>query len=610
MLSVLIYGRNDSYGAAAQQRSALSINALAEVLAEDDEIIFVDYNTEDHKLTFPEIIADTLTALAQGLLKVVRVRPCHHVQLAMPGALPVVESVARNIGLRHTDPANRWILSTNPDIVLIPPAQGLRALLTGLEDGYYAAPRFELPRMLWQRLPRHDPAAVHAAIDRFAAPLHLHEEVRHYMPALGYDAPGDFQLALRRDLMAIGGFDEAMQQAWHVDANLMARLGLKYGAPGSLAGRLRVYHCEHTADTMAKHCAGRREDSFEDFVANVESPVANSGRPWGGQELEFEVFPLADAVQLDPAEAVATVIGGPPTQAYEAVYGPDSFDQVPRHDARSLTFVIDRLFTLPRTAQLVWIGDASALRSQVDEALARLGFVHRLSGPDDLGALATADLVLIDNLPSHAGPDDFVRFDQQIGALVKAEVSRLEQGIEPRQVIAINAVHSRLETFLIAWFDVVLCPFTTRLRPALLRHPDTRLGSWLGDLAVGDAGARAQEGTAIAIRPGVCGHVFYGPYRRLLAGHYRASVDWTPQRAGAGAGEGDTGGRLVLEVVQGERFLAQADCVLGPEAPAGRALDFVILETDRLIGAEPVQIRMWSDGHGAGMVTAVAVARA
>ena len=143
---------------------------------------------------------------------------------------------------------------------------------------------------------------------------------------------------------------------------------------------------------------------------------------------------------------------------------------MPRHDARSLTFVIDRLFTLPRTAQFMWIGDTSTLRSQVDEALARLGFVHRLSGPDDLSALAAADVVLIDNLPSHAESDDVLRFDQQIGALVKAEAERLKQGGEPRQVIAINAVHSRLETFLIAWFDVVLCPFTTRLRPALLRH--------------------------------------------------------------------------------------------------------------------------------------------
>ncbi|KPQ37459.1 MAG: hypothetical protein HLUCCX21_00955, partial [Porphyrobacter sp. HL-46] len=73
MLSVLIYGRNDAYGGTAQRRSALSINALAEVLADDDEIVFVDYNTEDHKLTFVETIGDTLTARAQRLVQVVRV---------------------------------------------------------------------------------------------------------------------------------------------------------------------------------------------------------------------------------------------------------------------------------------------------------------------------------------------------------------------------------------------------------------------------------------------------------------------------------------------------------------------------------------------------------
>jgi len=292
MLSVLIYGRNDAYGGTAQRRSALSINAIAEVLGKDDEIIFVDYNTEDHKLTFPETIADTLTPRAQGLVKVVRVRPRHHEQLTLPGALPVVESVARNIGLRHTNRANRWVLSTNPDIVLVPPAEGLRVLLDGLEDGYYAAPRFELPRMLWQRLPRHDPAAARAAIDRFAAALHLDEQVRHYIPALGFDAPGDFQLVLRQDLMEMGGFDEAMQQAWHVDANLMARLGLKYGTPRSLAGRLRIYHCEHTADTLAKHSAGRSEDSFERFVTKVSAGIANAGRQWGGAGLDFEDLEL------------------------------------------------------------------------------------------------------------------------------------------------------------------------------------------------------------------------------------------------------------------------------------------------------------------------------
>ncbi|GGZ85646.1 hypothetical protein [Novosphingobium arvoryzae] len=601
MLSVLIYGRNDAYGGTAQRRSALSINALADVLAEDDEIIFVDYNTEDHKLTFPEAIADTLTVRAQGLVKVVRVRPRHHAQLTSAGAAPVVESIARNIGLRHTNAANRWILSTNPDVVLMPPVEGLRALLAGLEDGYYAAPRFELPRMLWQRLPRHDPAAVHAAIDRFAAPLHLDEEVRHYLPELGFDAPGDFQLVLRRDLMAMGGFDEAMQQAWHVDANLMARLALTYGAPGSLAGRLRVYHCEHTADTVAKHSAGRREDSFEDFVTNLAGPIANAGRPWGGEGIVFEIFPLASTEHPDTAEAVAAVIGGPSRGPYLAVYGPESFDQVPRHEARNLTFVMDRLFPLSRSARLIWIGGAGELRARVEQTLARLGFVHPLLDAADPGAMAAADLVLLDNAPADAAQDEVAVFEQQIEALLQAEAERLERAAQPRQVIAINAIHSRLETFLIEWFDVVLSPFTTRLRPALLRHPEARIGSWLGDLSVGDAGARAQDGEAIAIRRGVCGHVFYGPYRRLLTGKYGARVEWVF--------ESGADGRLVLEVVQGETFLAQIDCVLAPDTPTGCELEFVVPQTGRPIGAEPVQIRLWTDGQGAGTVTGVTVSR-
>lgn len=601
MLSVLIYGRNDAYGAVAQRRSALSINALAAVLAEDDEIIFVDYNTEDHKLTFPETIADTLTARAQGLVTVVRVRPRHHAQLTLPGALPVVESIARNIGLRHTNPANRWVLSTNPDIVLVPPAKGLRALLEGLDDGYYAAPRFELPRMLWQRLPRHDPAAVRAAIDRFAAPLHLDEEVCHFIPALGFDAPGDFQMVLRRDLIDMGGFDETMQQAWHVDANLMARLGLKYGAPGSLAGQLRVYHCEHTADTVAKHSAGRREDSFEQFVTNLEGSVANARRPWGGEGVEFEVFRLPNALELDSAEAVAAVIGAPAAQPYQAVYGPDSFDQVPRHDARSLTFIVDRLFPLSHTARLLWIGCAADLQRQVEQALTKLGFVHSLLDPEDPGAIAAADLVLLDNPPAGAAPEDVGRFERQVEALLQAEAERLEQGAEPRQVIAINAIHSRFETFLSDWFDVVLCPFTTRLRPSLLRRPDDRLGSWLGALTVGVAGARAAGCEAIAIRPGCGGHVFYGPYRKLLAGHYRVKVEWTQQETARG--------RLVLEVVRGETFLGQADCILAPGVSAGCEIDFLITEPGRPIGAGPVQIRLWTDGYGAGTVTAVTVTR-
>ena len=43
MISVIVYGRNDSHGYNLPKRAAISINCIAEVIDnKDDEIIFVD----------------------------------------------------------------------------------------------------------------------------------------------------------------------------------------------------------------------------------------------------------------------------------------------------------------------------------------------------------------------------------------------------------------------------------------------------------------------------------------------------------------------------------------------------------------------------------------
>ena len=54
MISIVLYGRNDSYGYNLHKRAALGMNCMAELLTDaDDEIIFVDYNTPDDFPTFP-----------------------------------------------------------------------------------------------------------------------------------------------------------------------------------------------------------------------------------------------------------------------------------------------------------------------------------------------------------------------------------------------------------------------------------------------------------------------------------------------------------------------------------------------------------------------------
>ncbi|MGH7121413.1 MAG: hypothetical protein ACREFP_20890, partial [Acetobacteraceae bacterium] len=201
MLSIILYGRNDSYGYNLHKRAALSLNCMAELLGADgDEILFVDYNTPDDFPTFPEAIRDTLTTRARRLLRVFRVRSALHRRFQDRTHLAALEPVARNVALRRSNPANRWILSTNTDMIFVPRTDHLLGEVAAtLEDAFYHTPRFELPETLWEGLDRMDPVATIAKIGQWGWTLHLNEIV-HDSDLILYDSPGDFQLATRADL--------------------------------------------------------------------------------------------------------------------------------------------------------------------------------------------------------------------------------------------------------------------------------------------------------------------------------------------------------------------------------------------------------------------------
>ena len=86
----------------------------------DDEILFVGYNTPDDFHTVPEAIADTLTENAKRRLRIFRVRPKHHAPFAARTHLKTIEPVARKVAVRQSNPAHRWILSTNTEILFLP----------------------------------------------------------------------------------------------------------------------------------------------------------------------------------------------------------------------------------------------------------------------------------------------------------------------------------------------------------------------------------------------------------------------------------------------------------------------------------------------------------
>src|SRR5919197_2653153 len=243
VISVIVYGRNDAHGYNHHRRAALSLNCIAEVLTDpDDEIVFVDYNTPDELPTFVEALADTLTERCLGLLRVLRVpASVHERHFAGRTHLAVIEPVARNAGVRRANPANRWLLLTNTDMILLPHSdQSLSEICGELPDGFYGLPRFELPEWLWERLPRSDPRGAIAEIARLGPGLRLNEPTASH-EWIRFDAPGDFQLVLRDDFLAVDGFNEEMLLGYHVDANLSRRLLLRRGAIESLDGQIAGY---------------------------------------------------------------------------------------------------------------------------------------------------------------------------------------------------------------------------------------------------------------------------------------------------------------------------------------------------------------------------------
>ena len=292
MISVIVYGRNDSHGYNLHKRAAISLNCIAEVLTDkDDEIIFVDYNTPDDFITFPEAIADTLTDRCKKMLRIIRVRPeQHHKYFKSQTDLVALEPVSRNVGFRASNPNNRWMLCTNTDMVFAPHGdkKSLSDIVRDSPDGFYELPRYEMPDLLWEGLDRKNPIENIRLMKQWGMRYHINEILERF-EFVRFDAPGDFQLFLRKDIFAIDGFDERYNLGWHMDSNLCKRFSLMYDKILSADPYLAGWHCNHTRTHSIAHGTGRKSNAWEDVVIHIARPdVPEQRETWGlvGEKLE------------------------------------------------------------------------------------------------------------------------------------------------------------------------------------------------------------------------------------------------------------------------------------------------------------------------------------
>jgi hypothetical protein len=303
VISIITYGRNDNYSYNLVKRTALAFNCLAEVLTNEDEILFTDYNTPDHLPTLPEFIWDTLTDKALNLVKVIRISAGIHELIKEDSPLPILENVSRNAAIVRSNPQNHWILSTNPDVLLVLSShcQNLAELLRNVGDSFYEMPRMDIPESVWSSLRRTDPEAnIRILRDWLISNRAAVAETSpdwQYQKYILFDAPGDFQLAPREYFIRLRGFDEAMNKYFHSDSNLAKRMWLLNGGRTEhLLGKLWVLHQDHyLSGEWAKTVTGIVHNDLSTNVTRQNVIEANQPN-WGLQDVQLPIFSLADKI--------------------------------------------------------------------------------------------------------------------------------------------------------------------------------------------------------------------------------------------------------------------------------------------------------------------------
>jgi hypothetical protein len=495
VISVIVYGRNDAHGYNLHRRAALSLNCIAEVLTDpDDEIIFVDYNTSDELPTFVEALSDTLTDRCLRVLRVLRVAAAVHQQrFATSTHLSAIEPVARNTAARRANAANRWLLSTNTDMILLPRSDlSLSEICHDLPDGFYGLPRFELPEWVWEQLPRTDPSHALAKIGRLGPSMRLDEPtVSHEW--IGFDAPGDFQLVLRDDFDAIDGFDERMLLGYHVDSNLSRRLFLHRGSLSSLGEQLAGYHCNHDRIPTVYHGVGRVTNDLKRFFFSVDRAELSEQRAiWGLADIEIEEVSIRERLGTRFANAVVTAIpnGCGPCAPTDAVQAPHSLTYDSGH---VLPFVADSLVVSPPHTTVGYVGANPVLKDMLDTLVGELGLGERLAvanlederGVDDLDQVADVivvdlgvDASLVETSPHTGTGNEAVPFRAELDRvfaalqrLVQLEHTRLAFGQHPRRVVLVNSAAEFWNGYVLTELN---CSYTTvhsRVRRATVKPP-------------------------------------------------------------------------------------------------------------------------------------------
>lgn len=372
MLSVVVVGRNDNHGYNLGKRVASSLNSISMRLREGDELIFVDWNTPRPFPPMPISIIDDLTEQTKKFLRILVVDPKIHDEVKGISSKMILEPIARNVGIRRSNPGNHWILSTNTDILFIGDERlSFQTVVKNLDNRLWQAFRYEIPEYIWETLDKRNPEETNDKImkllKRSNFKLNLTTNPTEKSKEVFADAIGDFQLAPRFMWESIKGFPEGMLDGWHVDSRAAMQMIRHSGLESKiLDGKetFETYHQNHLRNLTHFHV-----NSVMNSTELIEQPYLNRD-DWGLQAENVSEFFLTSL------PAFPDHFFGSEPKLKQVVHLQDMHKNWEYHLERTSFYLFDELRTLSKVDTVVSFSANEDFNDFLESVAKQNGFKH------------------------------------------------------------------------------------------------------------------------------------------------------------------------------------------------------------------------------------------
>lgn len=279
-ITAVIVGRNDDYSGDLDSRA---VPALSSMLEEFDEVIYVDFNSQEK--SYLELIRDTIPSTKR--FKHILVTPADVKKLDVSESFQqnwlnkFNESWARNIGIRRA--THDYVVSTNIDIICKRPED------EAFDDNIlYTAARRDVPIEVYKQIPQESLKEIllHNTEKFPAKPRVLDEEGNPIWDENDLWSVvvccGDFQLAHKNVWEKIRGFEERDTEGEptgraYLDTNIMKKA--KLSGFGIDKIDIDIFHLNHNTPKYINTENTTKRNSQKEFVQDFET--TSNDESWG-----------------------------------------------------------------------------------------------------------------------------------------------------------------------------------------------------------------------------------------------------------------------------------------------------------------------------------------